>query len=128
MCCALPFQATWQRLTGHGLLSFLLGSAFLLMPSLMTCFLPSSRLLFMLLLMVLSAFFLLAKVAQWFAADSDLRMNPRVVKARGKAESKRSLLDKAMSCLHFTHACHGQYHDAFMLSCDRTNEQSAERR
>ena len=79
--CSANLQRKGRRDPGHGLLSFLLGSAFLLMPGLMTCFLPSSRLLFMLLLMVLSTFFLLAKVAQWFAADSDLRMNPRVVKA-----------------------------------------------
>ena len=122
------FKRHGNDFTGHGLLSFLLGSAFLLMPGLMPCFLPSSRLLFMLLLMVLSTFFLLAKVAQWFAADSDLRMNPRVVKARGKAESGCSLRAKTMStmsCFHFTYVCHGQYHDAVMLSCDPTNEQSA---
>ena len=51
------------------------------MPNFINNFLPSSWFLLTVLLMVVLATFLFAKVAQWFAADSDLRMNPRLVKA-----------------------------------------------
>ncbi|CAL1139708.1 unnamed protein product [Cladocopium goreaui] len=70
-----------RRDPGFGLLSCILGSAFLLMPNFISNFLPSSWFLLTVLLLVLLATFLFAKVAQWFAADSDLRMNPRLVKA-----------------------------------------------
>ena len=68
------------------------------MPNFISCFLPSSRLILTVLLLVMLAVFLLAKVAQWFAADSDLRMNPRLVKA-GEWAMKVWVRDKSCNPL-----------------------------
>lgn len=56
-----------------------------LMPDrlgLMSCWLPSARQILLLSLLFLLGIFIMTRVAKWFAADPDLRMNPRLVKAR----------------------------------------------
>ena len=73
---------------------FFLACGFLLLPSplarapsrafegMLVSWMPSPSRLAPCLVVIALALLVLAKVAQWFAADSDLRVNPKMLQAR----------------------------------------------